>query len=120
MSAVRRVKDGFIGAANNFLKLHHENKDVKPTGSASWRTAAEELVRARTGKLTFDDNIASAEGIPIYTMSVHSAMIDVTHRRLRLTMGTVPACVRPYRAFRPPAGGLVARVSPKRAHGGGE
>jgi len=105
--AVRRRADGFVGAANTFMKLYQENN---PSAS-EYRgriAVAYELSQASRGKLDFGSNIAGAPGVPINGMNLHSATIDATHLRLKVAMGTIPACERPYKAFRLTAGGLVA------------
>jgi hypothetical protein len=102
---VRRPNDGFVGAANHFVKLHHEEKDADPDRRV---ILAEALAREKPGRLTLNDNIAGAEGVPLEAINHHSAMIDATNRRLRIAMGETPACKLPYRAFRLTDHGLVA------------
>jgi len=105
--AVRRPADGFVGAANTFMKLYQEGN---PSAS-EYRGrigVAHALSLAQKGRVDFGTNIASAPGVPINGMNLHSATIDATNRRLRVAMGTIPACELPSRAFRLTARGLEA------------
>jgi len=105
--AVRRPADGFVGAANTFMKLYQEGN---PSAS-EYRGRigmAHDLSLASKGRVDFSFNIAAAPGVPINGMNLHSATIDATNRRLRVAMGTIPACELPSRAFRLTARGLEA------------
>lgn len=107
---VRKAANGFVGAANSFLKLYDED----PAGEAAyWGRigTAFSLVQERGKRITLEDNIASADGVPIESMNLHSAMIDATHLRLRLAMGRIPACTLPYKGFRLTDKGLVEDTS---------
>ena len=105
--AVRRPRDGFVGAANEFQALYQP--DGGPSPSVSPRIAmAEALARALRGRATFDDHIAGAPGVPIRTMNLHCATIDATNLRIKVAMGRIPACDLPLRGFRLTADGLAA------------
>ena len=60
------------------------------------------------GRIDFSANTAGADGVPIESMNLHSVTIDATALRLKVAMGAIPACKRPYRAFRLTRRGLVA------------
>ncbi len=104
---VRRPADGFVGAANTFMKLC---QDGNPSASEHRGRigVARDLALAGRGELDFAANIAGADGVPINGMNLHSATIDATNRRLKVAMGTIPACELPYRAFRLTDKGLEA------------
>jgi hypothetical protein len=105
--AVRRPADGFVGAANTFMQLYQEGN---PTASEHRGRigVAHGLALAGRGKVDFSFNIAGSDGVPINGMNLHSATIDATNRRLRVAMGTIPACDLPSRAFRLTEKGLEA------------
>jgi hypothetical protein len=91
---VRRPADGFVGAANTFMKLYQESN---PSAS-EYRGrigVAHDLSLAQKGRLDFGSNIAGAPGVPINGMNLHSATMDAPHRRLKVAMGAIPACERP-------------------------
>jgi hypothetical protein len=104
---VRRPADGFVGAANTFMALYQEGN---PTASEHRGRigVARDLALAGRGGLDFGSNIAGSDGVPINGMNLHSATIDATNRRLKVAMGTIPACELPYRAFRLTEKGLEA------------
>ena len=111
---VRRPDKGFIGAANGYFKLYQEPEGDSPlwTGGLSpyWGrigTARDLAFKAR-GRIDFSANIAGAAGVPIEGMNLHSVTIDATALRLKVAMGAIPACKRPYKAFRLTRSGLVA------------
>lgn len=104
--AVRRPEDGFVGAANGFLKLYQGEAGLSWWPSSRIGTARG-LALARKGEITFADNIAGAAGVPIYSMNLHCATIDATNLRLKVAMGRIPACDLPFRAFRLTERGLV-------------
>ena len=107
---VRRPREGFLGAANHFELLNADRPPATspPEGRVGAAFAA---AQAAAGKLDLSVNVAGAEGVPIVGMNLHSAMIDATHLRLRLAIGAIPACHRPYRAFRFTTEGLTAGLS---------
>ena len=104
--AVRRPRQGFVGADNSFLKLYR-GREAEPS---EWSRigAARDLALASKGRLDFSSNIAGAPGVPLRGINLHSAMIDATNLRLKVAMGEAPACALPYRAFRLTPKGLVA------------
>ena len=108
--AVRRAAAGFVGAANSFDSLYDGN-----VSGAYWgRTGtAYSLVQRKKGTIDLNCNIAGAEGVPIASMNLHSAMIDATNLRLRVAMGKIPAYRLPYKAFRLTQKGLVGDEHPK-------
>jgi hypothetical protein len=105
--AVRRPKDGFVGAANSYFELYMEGFEGDDLYSGRIGVARDLAVKDR-GKLDFSANIAGAKGVPIEGMNLHSAMVDATNLRLKVAMGGIPACKRAYRAFRLTKTGLIA------------
>ena len=59
------------------------------------------------GRVTLDSNLAGTAGVPIESMNLHCANIDVTGRIISLAMGRIPAYRLPFRRFRLTAEGLV-------------
>jgi len=104
--AVRRPKDGFVGADNSFLRLYLERERAPSEWSRIGK--AEVLARAARGGLDFSCSLAGADGVPMRGINLHSAMIDATSLRLKVAMGATPACDQPYRAFRLTPKGLAA------------
>ncbi|MBM4041387.1 MAG: hypothetical protein FJ290_23035 [Planctomycetes bacterium] len=104
---VRRPADGFVGATNNFMALYQEGNP--PASEYRGRIGvARDLALAGKGELDFSANIAGSDGVPINGMNLHSATLDATNRRLRVAMGTIPACELPSHAFRLTEKGLEA------------
>ncbi|MBI2201173.1 MAG: hypothetical protein HYU43_04450 [Armatimonadetes bacterium] len=113
---VRRPTRGFVGAANSFLSLY--DKDVEGEVFHGGRLGCvQNLVDGRRGRLGLSDNLAGAEGVPITTMNLHSAMIDATNLRITVAMGRIPAYRLPYRAFRLTERRLVAEEEVDSADG---
>ena len=106
--AVRRPKEGFVGAANSYFELYQEPAGADPY----WGRIGTARDLARKGNLDFSCNIAGADGVPIEGMNLHSVMIDATALRLKVAMGKIPACKLPYRAFRLTRDGLEVGVRP--------
>jgi hypothetical protein len=104
--AVRRAREGFVGAANSFMELYQQNQEEQGYWGRLGVVAA--LVRERKGQVNFDDNLAGAEGVPIAGMNLHSATVDATNLRLKVAMGKIPAYKLPYKQFRLTHKGLVA------------
>ncbi len=104
--AVRRLKEGFVGADNSFLRLY-QDAEREPSEWSRLGTARD-LARAARGRLDFASNLAGAPGVPLRGINLHSATIDATSLRLKVAMGAAPACDQTYRAFRLTPRGLVA------------
>jgi len=109
--AVRRPIAGFVGAANSYQMLYASAPD--PDSPRLGRCGeAYRLVQENRGEVDFSMNIAGAEGVPIPSMNLHCATVDLAPRRLRLSMGTIPAYRLPFKAFRLTEQGLVGEPSP--------
>ena len=88
--------EGFVGAGNGYQVLYQGGQQPY------WGRIGEayNLAQANRGRVDLDCNIAGAEGVPIFSMNLHSAMIDATNLRFRVAMGRIPAYKLPYMAFR--------------------
>ncbi|MFW6164292.1 MAG: C45 family autoproteolytic acyltransferase/hydrolase [Planctomycetota bacterium] len=104
--AVRRPRDGFVGADNSFLRLYRGTEQEPSEWSRIAKARA--LALAARGKLDFSTNLAGAPGVPLRGINLHSTVLDATALRLKVAMGDTPACEQPYRAFRLTRKGLVA------------
>jgi hypothetical protein len=105
---IRRPDNGFVGAANGFEALYREADDAYAVGGRVATALA--AARALAGQVDVNSGIASAPGVPIEGMNLHSAMLDATERRLRVSMGAIPAFRLPARSFRLTEADLVADV----------
>ena len=94
--AVLTPEAGFVGAGNGYQLLYQEGRQPY------WGRIGEAYNQAQfnKGRVDLDCNIAGAEGVPIVSMNLHSAMIDPTNLRFRVAMGRIPACKLPYRGFK--------------------
>lgn len=108
--AVRRPVRGFVGAANAFSSLYQEQPAPRsPRTGRCGRAWA--IVEEHFGRITFATEIAGAEGVPIPSMNLHCATIDVTRRRLRIAMGPIPAYRLPAKTFRLTPSGVTSDPS---------
>ncbi len=131
---VRWAKKGYVCAANNFRALGFKtptsaeeglanaitesgatagNGAAAGTGGAGhlWLTRDELLtllIRDNYGRIDDTMNFAAAEGVPIRSMNLHSALLFPQRRAFRVSMGKVPAADYPYRRFRLTEGGVVS------------
>ena len=94
--SVLEPADGFVGAGNGYQILY------QPERQPYWGRIGEafNIVQANKGRVDLGLNVAGAEGVPIVSMNLHSAMIDATNLRFRVAMGAIPAYRLQYRAFR--------------------
>jgi len=106
-TAVRRPSEGFVGAANDFLALYADGA-TEAFLIGGRVDVARGLASSLRGRVDLETNLAGAQGVPIRSMNLHSAMIDATNLRLRVAMGRIPACDLPYRALRFTGEGLAA------------
>ena len=112
--AVRRLKDGFVGADNRFDKLY----DPGPRFWGGRLGKVKDLVKKHSGKITLTTKIAEADGVPIDGMNLHCVTVDAGRLILRVAMGGIPAYKRPFKTFRLTEEGLVSyeeRTSGRRA-----
>lgn len=105
---VCRAKRGVVVADNTFSRLYcQQPREPDPKGSSRydvlWR-----LIGENYGKIDREMNFAAAEGVPISALNLHSALLFPKDLRLRVAMGSAPACRQPYRKFRMTPKGIVS------------
>ena len=108
--AVRRLKDGFVGADNRFDKLY----DPGPRFWGGRLGEVKDLVKKHRGRITLATEIADADGVPIDGMNLHCVTVDAGKRILRVAMGGIPAYKRPFKTFRLTGKGLTPEGARRR------
>ena len=118
---VRRPVSNFVGADNSFRVLGQPKEEKTEPGEEMPEDClcnmgrlgnAMFVINQHIGKVDLSTNLAGADGVPIEGMNLHSVNIDATNLRMRLAMGSIPACKLPYRAFRLTAKGLLSDEAP--------
>ena len=104
---VRWAKRGYVCAANSFRALGRtepqtEEDDAGDTPSywLSRDDLLSRLIRENYGRIDDTMNFAAAEGVPIRSMNLQSALLFPQRRSLRISMGKVPAADQRFRRFR--------------------
>ncbi|MBI2300678.1 MAG: hypothetical protein HYU66_17355 [Armatimonadetes bacterium] len=103
--AVRRAKDGWIAADNTFHALGREAPEEPLEGSRAGNLGA--LIREHYGRIDRSHNFAAAQGVPIRSINLHSALVFPADLSMYVSMGTVPAADQPYHGFRMTRDGVV-------------
>ncbi len=101
---VRRAKEDFILATNSFVRLGQEADDEPEWGRY---VVLRGLIREHYGRIDRTMNFAGAEGVPIESINLHSALLFPKDLTFRVAMGTVPACRGEYKWFRMTPDGIV-------------
>lgn len=96
--AVRYAEDGWIAADNSFQKLYRGLSSYSYIGYRSKRL--EELIKANYGQIDRSMNFAAAEGVPIRSINLHSALLFPDDLRFNISMTQKPAADHWYRPFR--------------------
>jgi len=107
--AVRWAENGAIWADNSFIKLYQEGDRFAYYGSRYERL--KELITADFGRIDRSMNFARAEGVPIRSINLHSALLFPTDLCFRVSMTQKPAADHWYRPFRLTAQG-IEKLSP--------
>ncbi|MGQ9729986.1 MAG: C45 family autoproteolytic acyltransferase/hydrolase [Candidatus Zipacnadales bacterium] len=96
--AVRWAQDGYITAANDFEKLYQSSTSYSYYSSRSDRLR--ELIKANYGQIDRSMNFAAAEGVPLRSINLHSAILFTCDLRFNISMTLRPAADHWYRPFR--------------------
>ncbi|MEW6356580.1 MAG: C45 family peptidase [Planctomycetota bacterium] len=105
---VRRARGGVIVADNDFGLLH-QKEPRKPDPQGTYRyDVLWNLIEKDRGKIDRNMNLIGAEGVPIESMNVHSALLFPRDLRFRVAMGKIPAFKQPYRKFHMTPKGIVS------------
>ena len=108
---VRRAKDGFILATNSFLELGETAAEEPTYGRYGVMNG---LIRENYGKIDRTMNFAGADGVPIESINLHSALMFPKDLTFRAAMGAVPACRGEFKWFRMTPDGIApANDQPK-------
>ena len=105
---VRWAKRGYVTAANSFRVLGRaepqpdEDADAKDTPSfwLSREDLLSRLIRENYGRIDDTMNFAAAEGVPMRSMNLQSALLFPQRRAMWISMGKVPAADQPFRRFK--------------------
>lgn len=106
--AVRRAKRSVVIADNDFCKLHCTTPRPRNPDGTSRRDILWKLIKKHYGKIDRSMNFAAADGVPITSMNLHSALLFPRDLSFRLAMGQVPAFRQPYRHFKMAPEGIVS------------
>jgi len=113
---VRRAEDGWVAADNTMLLLGNEDGQPDPPSEWSRCGRLQELYEAARGQIDRTMNFAAADGVPIRSINLHSALAFPADRSLYVSLGPAPAADQPYRGFRlTPAGIIGLDVRPATA-----
>jgi len=106
--AVRNARRGVVMADNDLCSLHRDKPyEARPDGTRRYDKLAE-LIRRNYGRINRSMNFLKAEGVALRSINLHSALLFPRDLSFRVSMGKVPACDYPYRAFRMTDTGLVS------------
>lgn len=117
---VRWAKRGYVCAANTFRALgrdrplEHEGEsgDVADTYSGYYWLSRDDLlaqlIRDNYGKIDDTMNFAAADGVPIRSINLHSALLFPQRLSFRISMSKAPAADQPYRRYRLTDRGIVS------------
>ncbi|MBI3920529.1 MAG: hypothetical protein HY318_03835 [Armatimonadetes bacterium] len=103
---LRRAERGYVIASNHFRKLYRDD-DYRSWCSRYCKV--EDLINEDYGKIDRRLNLAGAEGVPIESINLHSAMLYPATGDLCVSMGKIPACKQTYRWFHLVESGLTAK-----------
>ncbi len=123
---VRRARDGFVCAANSFRALGRpapsapeqgaDTPGGEPALDYSFGYSRDDIltrwIRETYGRIDDTMNFAAAEGVPIRSINLHSALLFPQRRSFRVSMGKCPAADYPYRRYRLTEQGVVADHAP--------
>jgi hypothetical protein len=107
--AVRWAENGGVWADNSFVTLYQEGERFSYCGSRYGRL--KELITTSFGRIDRSMNFARAEGVPIRSINLHSALLFPSDLRFNVSMTQKPAADHWYRPFRLTAQG-IEKVDP--------
>jgi len=96
--AVRRARDGWVAADNSFEELYQDDSRYRYVGYRAARLG--DLIEGNYGRIDRAMNFAAAEGVPIRSINLHSAMLFPGDLRFNVSMTKKPAADHWYRPFR--------------------
>ncbi len=96
--AVRYAEDGWVAADNSFEKLYESGSAYHYTGYRAARLG--DLIEESYGRIDRAMNFAAAEGVPLRSINLHSAMLFPADLRFNVSMTKKPAADHWYRPFR--------------------
>jgi hypothetical protein len=105
--AVRKAIEGYVLADNSFRKLGVDAETEEETYEGSRYWILRKLIRDNYGRIDRTMNFASAQGVPMRSINLHSALVFTGDRTMYVSMGKVPAADQPYRGFKLTADGVV-------------
>jgi Acyl-coenzyme A:6-aminopenicillanic acid acyl-transferase len=108
--AVRWAERGAVWADNSFNKLYQEESSTGYSYFGSRYDRLKELITDNFGRIDRSMNFAAAEGVPIRSINLHSALLFPRDLRFNVSMTQKPAADHWYRPFRLTAEG-IERVS---------
>ena len=105
-AVARYAQDGWVAADNSFQTLYETPSAYSYIGYRAERL--QDLIEENYGKIDRTMNFASAEGVPLRSINLHSAMLFPSDLRFNVSMTQKPAADHWYRPFRLTAEGLQA------------
>lgn len=103
--AVRRAREGYVAADNSFVALA-SGGSAEPSEWSRHGTLLK-LIRGAYGRIDRTMNFAAAQGVPIRSMNLHSALVFPGDRVMYVSMGKAPAADQPYHGYRLTTDGVV-------------
>ncbi|MBM3474156.1 MAG: hypothetical protein FJX75_12880 [Armatimonadetes bacterium] len=105
-AVARYAQDGWVAADNSFQALYQRPSAYSYIGYRAERL--KDLIEENHGKIDRKMNFASAEGVPLRSINLHSAMLFPRDLRFNVSMTQKPAADHWYRPFRLTPEGLQA------------
>ena len=106
--AVRTAPTGYVMAANTYRALHRATATPAQDADDSRYGVLLQLIRENYGKIDRTMNFAGAEGVPLGSINLHSALLFPKDLIIRVSMGKTPAYKERYRGFRMTRDGVTA------------
>jgi len=116
--AVRWATRGYVAASNSFRALgrdtpreYYESDPLSRQDPYAWLSRdemLEKLIRENFGRIDDTMNFAAAEGVPIRSINLHSALLLPQRLAFRVSMSKAPAADQPYRRYRMTDRGIVS------------
>jgi len=115
--AVRWAESGYVIGTNSHCKLYRDDDEIDDGGyhyyyEDSRTTRLRELIQSHYGQIDRTMNFAAAQGVPLTSINLHSALLFPADLTIKLSMGRTPACDYRYRPFRFTERGLIALNEP--------
>lgn len=105
---VRRAERGYVIATNDFRVLGWQSRFRAYTETYGRYGRLLELIEGNYGRIHRSMNFAAADGVPLYSMNLHCALLFPRDLTFVVSAGRVPAAAGPFKKFRMTMDGIVS------------